>query len=103
MAKCTLCGKAPSFGHNVSHANNRTARVWQPNIQRVKTVRNGTGGHLHASPRARHGRPERPAPRGQPRLEVRKDALRLRIDPSVPHFPRRRIERELPRAEEEPA
>jgi large subunit ribosomal protein L28 len=30
MAKCAICGKAPSFGHNVSHANNRTARVWQP-------------------------------------------------------------------------
>ena len=48
MAKCAICGKAPSFGHNVSHANNRTARVWQPNIQRVKTVQGGTVRHIHA-------------------------------------------------------
>ncbi|MEK7365085.1 MAG: L28 family ribosomal protein, partial [Candidatus Deferrimicrobiota bacterium] len=31
-----------------SHANNRTARVWQPNIQRVKTVQGGTVRHIHA-------------------------------------------------------
>jgi len=42
MAKCAICGKGPSFGHNVSHANNKTPKVWRPNIQRVKTVRNGT-------------------------------------------------------------
>ena len=38
MAKCAVCGKGPNFGHNVSHANNRTKKVWMPNIQRVKTV-----------------------------------------------------------------
>jgi large subunit ribosomal protein L28 len=48
MAKCKICGKAPSFGHNVSHANNRTKRVWQPNVQRVKTVQNGAVRHIHA-------------------------------------------------------
>ncbi len=46
MAKCAICGKGPSFGNNVSHANNRTAKVWRPNIQRVKTVRNGTVQHI---------------------------------------------------------
>ncbi len=46
MAKCAICGKGPSFGNNVSHANNRTARVWLPNIQRVKTVQNGTVRHI---------------------------------------------------------
>lgn len=33
MAKCDLCGKKPSFGNNVSHAKNRTRRMWRPNIQ----------------------------------------------------------------------
>ena len=47
MAKCAICGKGPSFGHNVSHANNKTRKVWRPNVQRVKTVRNGTVRHLN--------------------------------------------------------
>lgn len=35
MAKCEICGKGPQFGHNVSHALNRTKRRWLPNIQKV--------------------------------------------------------------------
>ena len=46
MAKCAICGKGPNFGHNVSHANNRTKKVWMPNIQRVKTISNGTVRHM---------------------------------------------------------
>ncbi len=42
MAKCSICGKGPGFGHNVSHANNRTRKVWKPNIQTVKTIQDGT-------------------------------------------------------------
>ena len=40
--KCEICGKGPSFGNNVSHANNKTRTVWRPNVQKVKTVKNGT-------------------------------------------------------------
>ncbi|TMA38162.1 MAG: 50S ribosomal protein L28 [Deltaproteobacteria bacterium] len=32
---CEICGKQRSVGHNVSHANNKTKRVWRPNLQRV--------------------------------------------------------------------
>ena len=32
---CDICGKHRSVGHNVSHANNKTKRTWQPNLQRV--------------------------------------------------------------------
>ena len=35
-AKCELCGKGPQFGNNVSHANNKTRRRWDPNLQEVK-------------------------------------------------------------------
>ena len=38
---CMVCGKGPSFGNNVSHANNRTTRRWYPNLQ---TVRAKVGG-----------------------------------------------------------
>ncbi len=40
-ATCEICGKGPSFGNNVSHANNKTKRRWNPNLQTVKAVRNG--------------------------------------------------------------
>lgn len=39
---CEICGKAPSVGRNVSHANNKTSRRWLPNLQRVRAVVNGT-------------------------------------------------------------
>jgi large subunit ribosomal protein L28 len=32
---CTVSGKKPHFGNNVSHANNKTRRRWQPNLQIV--------------------------------------------------------------------
>ncbi len=42
MAKvCEICGKKPMFGNNVSHANNRTRRRFNPNLQRVRAVING--------------------------------------------------------------
>ena len=34
--KCEICGKGPQFGHNVSHAHNKTNRKFLPNIQAVK-------------------------------------------------------------------
>ena len=36
---CTVCGKGPVTGNNVSHANNRTKRRWYPNLQTVRTGR----------------------------------------------------------------
>lgn len=38
MAKCDICGKEPQFGHNVSHALNRTKRQFKPNIQKRTIV-----------------------------------------------------------------
>jgi large subunit ribosomal protein L28 len=39
---CEVCGKRSSVGNNVSHANNRTKRLWRPNLQRVHANLNGT-------------------------------------------------------------
>ena len=37
MAKvCDICGKKPITGNNISHANNRTRRRWEPNLQNVR-------------------------------------------------------------------
>ena len=37
-ANCDICGKGPSFGHNVSHSQRKTNRRWNPNIQRVRAL-----------------------------------------------------------------
>jgi large subunit ribosomal protein L28 len=39
---CEICGKHPSVGNNVSHANNKTRRRWLPNLQRVRAKIEGT-------------------------------------------------------------
>jgi large subunit ribosomal protein L28 len=39
---CKLCGKRPSVGHKVSHANNRSKRRFNPNLQRVRARIDGT-------------------------------------------------------------
>jgi large subunit ribosomal protein L28 len=39
---CDVCGKHSSVGNNVSHANNRTKRLWRPNLQRVRANLKGT-------------------------------------------------------------
>ena len=39
---CAVCGKKPSTGNNVSHANNKTKKTWYPNLQHVKALSNGT-------------------------------------------------------------
>lgn len=42
MAKvCEICGKKPLYGNNVSHANNRTRRRFEPNLQKVRALVNG--------------------------------------------------------------
>ena len=34
--ECYVCGKGPTYGNNVSHANNKTRRRWLPNLKRVR-------------------------------------------------------------------
>ncbi len=38
---CEICGKKPLVGNNVSHAHNKTKKIWRPNLQQVNTVING--------------------------------------------------------------
>ncbi len=32
--RCDVCDKGPLFGNNVSHANNKTRRRWNPNLKK---------------------------------------------------------------------
>ena len=46
-AVCDICAKSPGFGHNVSHSHRRTKRRFDPNIQRVRAVVNGSPKRLN--------------------------------------------------------
>ncbi len=51
MAKCEICGKGVTFGHNVSHSNRKTNRTWKPNIRRVKAVVGGANKTIYVCSR----------------------------------------------------
>ena len=38
---CSICGKGPITGHNVSHAHNLTKRRWLPNLQKIRVEIDG--------------------------------------------------------------
>ena len=39
--KCEYCGKGPSYGNVVSHANNTRRRRWNPNLKSVRALISG--------------------------------------------------------------
>ncbi|MBW6510662.1 MAG: 50S ribosomal protein L28 [Desulfuromonadaceae bacterium] len=39
---CDICGKKSQTGNNVSHAHNKTRKTWDPNLQKVRSLKNGT-------------------------------------------------------------
>jgi large subunit ribosomal protein L28 len=48
---CAICGKGRQVGYNISHAHNRTKKVWKPNLQRVKAIREGTAKRIYVCTR----------------------------------------------------
>jgi large subunit ribosomal protein L28 len=45
---CQLSGKRMQYGHNVSHANNKTKRRFMPNLQNVSFLSDGLGMKVRA-------------------------------------------------------
>jgi large subunit ribosomal protein L28 len=41
--RCELTGKGTQVGHNVSHANNKTKRVYRPNLQHISFASEALG------------------------------------------------------------
>jgi large subunit ribosomal protein L28 len=39
---CSVCGKGPGFGNNRSHSMRATPRRFDPNLQKVRIIENGT-------------------------------------------------------------
>ncbi|MEE8074413.1 MAG: 50S ribosomal protein L28 [Candidatus Binatia bacterium] len=59
---CKICGKGRSVGNKVSHANNKTKRVWQPNLQKVRARIDGMVRRISVCTRCiRSGRVEKVA------------------------------------------
>ena len=44
---CEICAKGTLNGHNVSHSNRKTNRIWAPNVQNVRVVVNGTAKRMN--------------------------------------------------------
>jgi large subunit ribosomal protein L28 len=64
-SRCYVCGKGPSFGHNVSHANNKTRRVWKPNLQVARILVDGRVKKIKVCTSCLSAGKIRRAPRGQ--------------------------------------
>jgi large subunit ribosomal protein L28 len=41
MQKCEITGKGKQFGHSVSFAQNKSKKVWKPNLQKKTIVIDG--------------------------------------------------------------
>ena len=48
---CEVCEKGSMSGHNVSHSNRKTNRIWLPNTQRVRVTVGGTVRHMNVCTR----------------------------------------------------
>ncbi len=60
---CEICAKGSMSGHNVSHSNRKTNRIWAPNVQRVRVVVDGQAKRLNVCTRClRSGNVQRALP-----------------------------------------
>ena len=48
---CEVCSKRRMAGHNVSHANNKTKRVFHPNLHTVRAMINGAAKRIRVCTR----------------------------------------------------
>jgi large subunit ribosomal protein L28 len=63
---CYVCKKGVAFGNNVSHANNRTRRVWKPNLQVARILIDGKITKIKVCTRCLAAGKIQRAPRGVP-------------------------------------
>ena len=63
-SRCYSCGKGVSFGNNVSHANNKTRRVWKPNLQVARILVDGEVKKIKVCTRCLNAGKIQRAPRG---------------------------------------
>lgn len=62
--QCAICNKKTVTGRSISHAHNVTSRTWQPNLQRVRAVVDGTTKRIWVCTRClRSGKVQKPTVR----------------------------------------
>jgi large subunit ribosomal protein L28 len=62
--QCAICSKKTVTGRSISHAHNVTSRTWQPNLQRVRAVVDGTTRRIWVCTRClRSGKVQKPSVR----------------------------------------
>ena len=62
--RCYVCDRGVTFGNNVSHANNKTRRVWRPNLQVARILVDGKITKVKVCTRCLHAGKVQRAPRG---------------------------------------
>jgi large subunit ribosomal protein L28 len=62
--RCYVCDKGVAFGNNVSHANNKTRRVWKPNLQVARILVDGQVKKIKVCTRCLNAGKIQRAPRG---------------------------------------
>ena len=62
--RCYVCQRGVAFGNNVSHANNKTRRVWRPNLQVARILVDGKPTKVKVCTRCLHAGKIQRAPRG---------------------------------------
>ncbi len=62
---CAICGKKPSFGNSRSHSMVATRRRFDPNLQRVRILLNGTAKRVNVCTRCLKGGKVQKAPARQ--------------------------------------
>ena len=73
MAKrCEICNKGTVSGRSISHAHNVTRRTWEPNLQTVRALIDGTSRKIRVCTRClRSGKVQKPPARTwQPETEA---------------------------------
>jgi large subunit ribosomal protein L28 len=69
---CQICGKSALNGNNVSHANNKTKKLWQPNLQTVRHEENGRVRRIRACAACiKHGKVVKPVHRDLSKVLVK--------------------------------
>ncbi len=48
---CQVCEKGLMSGHKVSHSNRKSNRVWAPNVQKVRVMKNGAARRMNVCTR----------------------------------------------------
>ncbi len=64
-SRCWTCNKGVAHGNSVSHANNKTRRVWKPNLQVMRVEHEGAIIKVKVCTRCMSAGKAVRAPRGQ--------------------------------------